>query len=202
MTQKNWDKFVYTSDAGITIIKKEGLNVITHKFLDYQPVKDAETLIIGTFNPNAKENNANFFYSRPHNYLWRILPNAYIKGDLKKATRVEKEIFCSNHKIGFIDLIEEVNVHDGQEVNYEDAYLDKQEIKWIDIIKVITELTNLKRVCFSRSTFADIPRMNERIIAIEQYCKDKKIKFQRLITPARFYNIDKQNEWSKFLLND
>ncbi|PQJ08774.1 hypothetical protein CJD36_022505 [Flavipsychrobacter stenotrophus] len=180
----------------------EVMNVIMHKFLDYQPAKDAETLIIGTFNPNVEDNKANFFYSRPRNYLWTILPTAHTKKGLKNASRLEKENFSSTYKIAFIDLIENVKVHEGQEVNYEDAYLDKQEIEWRKVIEVMKELSNLKRVCFSRSTFADIPRMNKVVIEIEDYCKDNKIKFQRLVTPARFYNEAKQDQWNNFLLND
>ena len=107
-----------------------------------------------------------------------------------------------HHKIAFIDLIEEVKVDMGQEVNYEDAYLDKREIEWTSVIKEIENLKNLKRVCFTRTTFADIPNMNKKVLEIQKYCLDNNIKFQRIITPARYYSIKKQAEWDKFLLHD
>ncbi len=204
MENKNWDKFVYTDNdmAGITIVKSGNIKIVMHRFLDYKPDKAAEILIVGTFNPEAKENDANFFYSRKRNFLWRLLPTAFKEDDLRKATRKEKEDFCSRHKIAFIDLIEEVKVDMGQEVNYEDAYLDKREIEWTSVIKEIENLKNLKRVCFTRTTFADIPNMNKKVLEIQKYCLDNNIKFQRIITPARYYSIKKQAEWDKFLLHD
>jgi len=121
---------------------------------------------------------------------------------LRNATRKEKEDFTSQKKIAFIDLIEEVKVDIGQDGNYEDAYIDKREIKWMEVIKEMKNLKNLKRVCFTRNTFADIPNMNKKVMEIQEYCQNNSIKFQRLISPARFYSINKQVEWTKFLLND
>jgi len=202
MENKNWDKFVYTEKdmSGITIVKSR--KTIKHKFLDYNPEKATETLIIGTFNPDAEKNEANFFYSRKRNYLWQLLPTAFNESDLRKATKQDKEVFISRHKLAFIDLIQEVEVEVGQEINYADAYLDKQKLKWRELIKEIENLKKLKRICFTRTTFADIPNMNEKVNEIQKYCQEKNIKFQRLVTPARFYNSKKQAEWSKFLLND
>ena len=207
------DKFIYSSTEGITIVKKpvivnenamhdNEMTTIKHKFRSHHISKDAEILIIGTFNPDTSMNDANFFYSRQRNYLWKILPNSFNEGDLKGASRIEKENFISKHKIDFVDLIEEIIVDNGQETNYYDAYLDKQKIQWKDIVSEIQELPNLKKVCFTRTTFSDIPNMNKKISSIQHYCVERNIFFKRLVTPARFYNNKKQEEWNKFLLND
>lgn len=204
MANINQDKFVYSDSdlPGITIIKSSSMKTIRHKFLDYLPNKEAEVLIVGTFNPQAEKNDANFFYSRKRNFLWKLLPTAFNTDDLRNATRKEKEDFSSLYRIAFTDLIEEIKVDIGQEVNYEDAYLDKREIQWMDVVGVIKSLENIKRVCFTRSTFADIPNMNKKVIEIADYCKKNNIRFQRITTPARFYSSKKQAEWTKFLLND
>lgn len=65
---------------------------VQHRFLDHQINPDTETLIIGTFNPDAADNNADFFYGRSRNYLWRLLPLAYGETDLKEHLNKKKFI--------------------------------------------------------------------------------------------------------------
>jgi G:T/U-mismatch repair DNA glycosylase len=175
---------------------------IKHKFLDHKIDLAVETLIIGTFNPDTKKNKATFFYGRGRNYLWRILPIAYNESDLKKAEKEEKIRFIKKHKVDFIDLIAEVEVEDEQVKNYYDRYLDKREnILWREILPEIKKLKSLKRVCFTRKTISDIPNMLRRIEIIEDYCKEHRISFKALSTPARYYRDDKQTEWTNFLLD-
>lgn len=197
------NKFIYEGSEGITIIRKSAeMKKVVHRFLYHQLNSNTNTLIIGTFNPDAKKNDANFFYSRGRNYLWQLVPVAFSEKSLKGASRHEKEDFCARHRIDFVDLIKEVLVHEGEDGNYYDGYLDKQEVKWRDINSLIDALPQLERVCFTRSTSSDIPNMNKRVIAIEEYCKSRGIYFERLVTPARFYNTAKQEAWTKFLHHD
>lgn len=174
---------------------------IKHKFLNYEISTETEVLVIGTFNPDTANNNAEFFYSRNRNFLWRLLPTAYNEGDLKKGTIMNKIDFINQHKIDFIDLILEIEVEEGQETNYYDGYIDNKVKKWTDVISEISKLKNLKKVCFTRKTFSDIPNMRERIDMIMEFCQKQNITFYLMTTPARFYSDDKQKEWISFLIN-
>lgn len=177
------------------------MTTVRHRFLDHQINQGTETLIIGTFNPETANNDAEFFYGRSRNYLWRLLPTAFGENDLKGASKQEKLEFIRKHKIDLIDLIKEIEVDAGQEANFYDGYIDSKVTGWRNIIALINSLPNLKRVCFTRKTFSDIPNMKKQLDAIRQHCENKKISFKELTTPARFYREDKQTEWTNFLLN-
>lgn len=175
---------------------------VKHRFLDHKINPATETLIIGTFNPDTINNQADFFYSRGRNYLWTLLPSAFSESDLKNATKEEKTSFIERRKIDFVDLISEVEVEEGQEANYYDGYIDSRVKVWRDVISEIKQLKSLKRVCFTRKTFSDIPNMKKQVEAIQHYCVEAGIYFQPIVTPARYYNHNKQTEWSNFLLSE
>lgn len=174
---------------------------VQHRFLNHQINPETEMLIIGTFNPETPDNDAEFFYGRSRNYLWRLLPSAFGETDLKGASKKEKLEFIKQYKINLIDLIEEIQVEEGQDANYYDGYIDNKVTRWRNIIGIIDTLPNLKRVCFTRKTFSDIPDMKKQLDAIQKHCDNKGIPFKALTTPARFYREDKQTEWTNFLLN-
>ena len=174
---------------------------IKHRFLTHKINSETETLIIGTFNPDANENSAEFFYGRGRNYLWKLLPTAYGDADLKGNSLEDKINFIRHRKIDFIDIISEVNVDEGEDANFYDGYLDGNVSVWRDVIEEIANLKQLKRVCITRKTFSDVPNMKAKINQIEACCHANGIQFQCLPTPARFYNADKQQLWSNFLLD-
>ncbi len=174
---------------------------VQHRFIDHKINSKKETLIIGTFNPETADNDAEFFYGRSRNYLWRLLPTAFGEADLKGASKQEKLDFIREHKIDLVDLIEEIQVEEGQEANYYDGYIDNKVTRWKNIISLIDTLPNLKRICFTRKTFSDIQNMKKQLSEIQKHCNNKGIAFQALTTPARFYREDKQTEWTNFLLN-
>ncbi|MEI7724495.1 MAG: hypothetical protein WCK09_05280 [Bacteroidota bacterium] len=175
---------------------------LKHRFLDHKINSETETLIIGTFNPETEGNDAEIFYGRSRNFLWRLLPTAFIEKDLKQADKLEKLAFIKRKKIDFIDLILQIEVDNGQEKNYLDSYIDSRVIEWRDIILEIKNLKALKRVCFTRKTFSGIPSMQKRVEAVQEYCDKNDIIFQAMTTPARYYSEDKQTEWTNFLQND
>lgn len=177
------------------------MTTVRHRFLDHLLNPETEMLIIGTFNPETANNDAEFFYGRSRNYLWRLLPTTFGETDLKGASKQEKLEFIRKYKIDLIDLIEEIEVDAGQEANYYDGYIDSKVTRWNNIISVIDNLPNLKRVCFTRKTFSDIPNMKKQLEAIRQHCDSKQIPFKAMTTPARFYSENKQTEWTNFLLN-
>ena len=178
------------------------MSIIKHRFLDHEINPETEILILGTFNPDTEKNEADFFYGRSRNYLWKLLPTAFQKPDLKKASKQEKLSFIEQVKIDFIDLIAEIEVESGQEANYNDDFIDNKVIKWQNIKTEIEKLKNLKKICFTRKTFNDIPNMEKKIEIIQEYCFKNGIYFKALTTPARFYNEKKQIEWTKFLTSD
>lgn len=169
---------------------------IKHRFINHKINTKTEILIIGTFNPDTEENIADFFYGRPRNFLWTLIPTAFNETSLKGKPKNEKLKFIEKYMIDFIDLIAEVEVE--EVANYDDGYLDSRVSKWRDVVSEIAKLTNLKRVCLTRKSFGDIPNMKAKIDKIKSYCETKNIPFQFLTTPARFYGQAKQAEWTNF----
>ena len=174
------------------------MKIIQHRFLEYKIDPDTEILIVGTFNPDTEKNPAEIFYGRGRNFLWRLLPIALSDEDLKKKDKNDKLNFIRDYKISFIDLVAEVTVDIGSEVNYNDAYIDSRVTKWRDVISVMKQLPHLKKVCFTRRSFSDIPQVKKKIKEVEVFCQQKKIPFQYLSTPARIYSKEKQAEWTNF----
>jgi G:T/U-mismatch repair DNA glycosylase len=174
------------------------MSIIKHRFLNNVIQPDTEILIIGTFNPDTPKNKADFFYGRPRNFLWTLLPQSFHESDLKQSTIEEKKNFIKKHKIGFVDLIETVEVEEGKEGDYYDNYLDKRVKKWKNIPNLIKEHPGIQKVCFTRITFGGIPNIAFKIREIEEYCLYHRIKFACLLTPARFVNEKKQRIWNEF----
>lgn len=172
---------------------------IRHKFQHHTINPETETLIVGTFNPDATNNYAQFFYGRTQNFLWRLLPTAFGERDLKDQNKEAKMHFMQRRKIDFIDLIAEVDIEAGQETNYLDSYLDGRITECRAVTLEMEKLPNLKRVCISRKTLTDIPNMSLLIERIQLYCQKRGILFAMLTTPARMYTEEKQAVWSGFL---
>ncbi len=171
--------------------------IVDHKFKSHVIDKNTQILIVGTFNPDYSGNNATFFYGRGRNYLWKLLPTALGHPDLKPAELAEKKDFMKKSHVDFIDLIASVDVDDPG--NYEDRYLDTKVSEWNDVLSIINSLPYLKKVCFTRKTFNDIPNISKKIEEIRDLCQSKNISFFALASPARYYNNIKQNEWSNVL---
>jgi len=190
----------------------EQMALVKHKFRDHQIQTDTEILIIGTFNPDTVKNNADFFYSRKvkrPNELWSLLPTCILgrPESLVGLDRVqEKRKFMKDHRIDFIDVIDQIEVPAGDEDNVEDSFLDKHMPvggKWRDVIGEMAKLPKLRIACFTRKGFQGIPNIKLRIEEIEGYCNQRKIKFGRLVTPSPLYrNKDKHKEWMDFFQQD
>ncbi len=67
--------------------------IVKHRFQSHSIHPATETLIVGTFNPEAEANEADFFYGRSRNFLWRLLPTALGSEDLKGRLKEEKVNF-------------------------------------------------------------------------------------------------------------
>jgi hypothetical protein len=79
------------------------------KFANRSIVGHNKLLIVGTFNPSAcmvcKKNNAEWFYGRKANNLWRYIPEAIINKSLKEHKKEDWIKFCNTNKIVIIDLV-------------------------------------------------------------------------------------------------
>jgi hypothetical protein len=128
--------------------------IIPHKFLDHSIGRSTETLIIGTFNPalDNDQNPATFFYSRPRNFLWKLLPSAYGEADLRGSSVDGKITFIRQKKIDFIDLVAQIDAATDK-ISYGDEFVEKHFTQWRDLDHEIDRLTNLRRVGFTRCTF-------------------------------------------------
>ena len=174
--------------------------MVGHRCRDHKIDEQTETLIIGTFNPDTDANVADFFYGRPQNQLWRILPEIFNENSLKGRPREEKIRFIRARQIDFIDLIWEV---DHVPPDYTDKYLDTHcLIHWReDIFDQIDRLPHLKRVGVSRKGFKDVRSIGNRVDEIAAHLNGKPIVFRRLHTPARKLN-DARKEWAQFFKTD
>jgi G:T/U-mismatch repair DNA glycosylase len=169
---------------------------IRHLSADHAADPETEILVIGTFNPAAPLNEADFFYGRRRNFLWQLLPLSFGETSLKGKSREEKTAFMKRRRVDFIDIVSEVDVDDPS--NYDDSYIDGKVSGWRDVIAEIEKLPRLKKACFTRKTCADIPNMKEKISEIRDYCEKQGISFRALVSPARIYSADKQAEWTGF----
>lgn len=171
-----------------------------HKFENHEISKETKILILGTFHP-AIQNDADFFYCRPRNYLWRILPLAMYANDLKGSQLENKFEFMRKFNIDFVDLIEEIDAPIGQEDNYNDIFIDNLVVEWKDIIGEIRNLKKLEAVYFTRKTFIGIPNIENEISKIRNYCVNECIRFCLLETPARYCNQRKIESWRNTIID-
>ena len=176
------------------------MNKVLYKFRNYKVSPETRILIIGTFNPDIEENRIDFFYSRPKNYLWRILPEVYGKESLKESTTERKVAFIENYQIDFTDLIASVR-HLSGKANYSDSYLEKQELEWNKTEELLKSLINLKLVLFTRRTFQGVPNLRNRFLFIQKECEKLKIVSRFVVTPTRHYSTKKLEEWKFAIFN-
>ncbi len=187
---------------------------IKHRFFNNEKNKNIKNnknikiLILGTFNPeDIVENDENnekveIYYGRKRNYLWDLLPQVFNQPALKDKPLDKKLEFLESFKIGFADIIEEIQVEPKQEKNYSDNYIDGKITKWTNIEKIFNEFPSITKVYFTRKTFNGIPNIKKQIDEIQSICSLRNITFDCLPTPARFINEKKLNDWKKIIIND
>ena len=169
------------------------MSVISHKFRNYQPSKYTETLFLGIFIPDHSE--VDFFYGRSRNFFWHLLPKCWGMESMLDSPLSGKQQIIASHQIDFADLIEALDVPEGEEDNSDDTFIDSHVEQWKDIIGLIDSLPNLKNVYFTRKTFNNIPRIRIQVTSISKHCKEKGIRICKLETPARFFSEEKQQQW-------
>ena len=86
------------------------MKVIKHKFRKHSINSETKILIIGTFNPDVSNNEADFFYGRKRNYLWQLLPETLNQKSLKYEKKQKKLEFMKENNIDFAASMIENNV--------------------------------------------------------------------------------------------
>jgi G:T/U-mismatch repair DNA glycosylase len=168
--------------------------ILSHKFSQHQQDLSTELLIIGTFNPDILP-GPDFFYGRPKNYLWELLPQCFDEPSLKYSPLTVKHIWIAGRHIDFIDLIAAVDVPEGQEANVEDAFIDDKVTRWADVTGLLDRLPGLRAIYFTRKSFGDVPHIRQQILRVRDHARIRGIYFACLETPARFTNAAKQAFW-------
>ncbi|EOR94292.1 hypothetical protein ADIARSV_2533 [Arcticibacter svalbardensis MN12-7] len=168
--------------------------IIFNKFKEHKTSPLAEILILGTFNPDTID-GPDFYYGRSRNFLWHLLPECWGVEDLKEAELKYKKAFMQQYKVDFADVIDALEIPEGEEENVDDAFIDSHVQQWNNIIGIIDTMPQLKAVYFTRKTFNGIPNMRAQMKLVSTHCLQKGIRFCKLDTPARYHSPEKQKQW-------
>ena len=187
-----------------------------HRFYDkLSPDWELEYLFVGTFNPSWDFNNAeqaDYFYGRNRNFVWRIVPEVFKNESLKNNHLIDKIEYLRKNKIGLTDLIISVeNANESSKVDvdnltigFSDNVLNNYilEFNTENIINLITKNSKtIKGVFLTRSTLNNINQIRDEWAEIERFCLKNKINTNRLLTPARNYSVRKVIDWQNKILN-
>lgn len=168
--------------------------IITNKFQSHVPAAGTEILILGTFT-HDHPHSGDFFFGRPRNFLWYLLPVCYKQPPLKDAALKDKQAFMAKYKIDFADVIRSLDVEWGEEEVSEDDFIDSHAHEYTDLVALADLLPNLKAVYFTRKTFNGIPNVKQQVSNLAKHCAEKQIRFCKLDTPARHFSDEKQKQW-------
>ncbi|MBP9689335.1 MAG: hypothetical protein KBE91_06970 [Bacteroidia bacterium] len=168
--------------------------ILTNKFVSHQVNPQTEILILGTFTHNH-DHSGDFFFGRPRNFLWHLLPICFKQLPLKDSPLADKKAFMQKYKIDFMDVIETLEVEDGEEELLEEDFIDLTAKAFFDLIKLVDTLPNLKAVYFTRKTFNGMPNIKSEVTKLAKHCNDKNIRICKLDTPARHFSEEKQRQW-------
>ncbi len=161
-----------------------------------------EVLIIGTFNPDDG-NEAEFFYGRNRNYLWRIFENFSnnnnaLNGPNHGIPQIG-HIFelCTKFKLSFADLITETEV----ELNdYSDTLLNREcnrgqiQNNVEEIVKYICETDSIKYVYFTTKN-ENLRCLWQLWLNIETlvHIERSDVEFGSILTPSGMGGVDNFN---------
>jgi G:T/U-mismatch repair DNA glycosylase len=168
--------------------------VIYNKFKAHQTNTETEILILGTFT-HDHPHSGDFFYGRPRNFLWHLLPLCFKHISLKDAPLSAKQTFMKKYSIDFIDVVQSLEVNEGDEENMDDDFIDSHIHDFTNLESVVQSLPQLKAIYFTRKTFNGIPQIKTQITKLSAYCQLNNIRLCKLDTPARHFSTQKQQQW-------
>lgn len=176
----------------------------THKFFGHQnhlpgvdgllPNWPVDTLIIGTFNPEnawAPNNDAEYFYGRPRNYFWRILPRFAGEPSIHRLDVHSQIDFLQRKKIAVTDLLIEIegaDINNLEHIQLINGFLDDDvnnfaPLRW-NTQRIIHYLTvnDVKAVYFTKLGGNGV--FEPQMVIIEDFCHENGISVKRLHTPS------------------
>lgn len=165
-----------------------------NKFNTHQVQPDTEILLLGTFT-HDHPHSGDFFFGRPRNFLWHLLPVCFKHIPLKDAPLKAKQEFMAKHHIDFTDVISVLEVPFSDDENMEDDFIDSHAHTFTDLIALVDSLPKLKAVYFTRKTFNGIPNIKAAVNKLAVHCQHKQIRMCKLDTPARHFSDEKQQQW-------
>ena len=87
------------------IAKVQGWNINEEVF------QNAQTLILGSFNPNKPVGNTDYYYGRGTNYFWKAIAEIYsLHVDHFLNNKTRKIEFMTRYKFCFLDVINSVEI--------------------------------------------------------------------------------------------
>ncbi len=158
------------------------------------PNWDADTLIIGTFNPENEwtpDNDANYFYGRPRNLLWELLPRFANNAAIHRQDIDNQYDFLQSNHIALTDLlisIDDANIENLQHLNWIRNYKDTNinnfhEFTWnTEQIVNFIHFKNIQAVYFTKLG-GEAP-FGEQMTFIETFCDANNILHFRLNSPS------------------
>ena len=188
------------------LIKLEKSNIFAGRTI----IGQNKLLVVGTFNPTenmvCKPNDAEWFYGRKANNLWRYIPEGMIDKSLKEHKKEDWIKFCKNNKIVIIDLVksassnQKLNSFSDKEVEF---LISKKEsnTSYFDSKEAFRNC-NFDFVVFTRknweSTIPALLKAKESLIKnLLELKAIKSIEKQIIYCPAPWGNFKKiAEEWS------
>ncbi len=167
---------------------------LNNKFTNHIVQPDTEILLLGTFT-HDHAHSGDFFFGRPRNFLWHLLPVCFKHIPLKDAPLKAKQAFMAKYHIDFADVISVLEVPLADDENMEDDFIDSHAHTFTDLITLVDSLPKLKAVYFTRKTFNGIPNIKAAVNKLALHCQNKQIRMCKLDTPARHFSEEKQQQW-------
>lgn len=182
-----------------------------HRFLnELIPNWEIDYLFIGTFNPewDNERNNAIYFYGRPRNDFWYIMPQVF--GDIGlKEHQNNKECligYLKSKKIGLTDLVKSLKntdqnnpEHRERVLSYRDRYLENFDIEYnVCEIKNLINKNQVKGVFLTRKIDPK-SEICKKWLDIKEFCQQRNVKAAELITPSPlFHKLSKDQKLQKW----
>lgn len=156
--------------------------------IDFEPT----TLIVGTFIPEWPDGNpAGWFYSRPGNCFWDVLPRLYGEPSLINATPSAWKQFCRNKQIAVTDLISAIDDADPGNPGHSKALTggadrafvyNFDDFDFVDIVKILRNHPAIKNVYLTRGITE--PFWRHIWNPVMHYCNLNNLHERRLLTPS------------------
>jgi hypothetical protein len=134
---------------------------------------NAKTLVIGSFNPhNPNGNNADFYYGRCSNFLWKVIAELNNQNEQFYCNRLDRKIeTMKEHSFIFLDLISSIEISSNSaEDELINLFLDKKIYSgYSDNVLFTTSTT------FQNQKVQVIRNYNEQIIDVLQKGNVKRV---------------------------